>query len=75
LEKFFLVVLGSEVVMGASLLNNISTQFPLGEQGIGSDGFAGDIDTVEKRDGGFDFVGLFFFVASFYWQGSDFFWV
>jgi hypothetical protein len=63
------------MVMGFSLLNNVLSKCTLGQQSIGSDCFALDIDAVEEGDGNFYFVCLLFFFAPFYGQGSDFFWV
>jgi hypothetical protein len=34
-----------------------------------------DFNGIEERDGSLDFVCLFFLVAAFYFQCSDFFWV
>ena len=64
-----------EVIVRAALLNQIPGQFALGEQGIGRDGFALDVEGLQQRDSGFDFVGLFFLAATFYRQGAHFFWV
>jgi hypothetical protein len=47
----------------------------LGQQGIGGNIFALDIDGIQQRDGGFDFVGALEFIASRYGQGCHFFWV
>ena len=72
-EQLLLVVLGSKMIMRISLLD-VSGQ-SLGQQGIGSDGFSFDIEAIEERDGDFYFVCPFFFIASFYRQSADFFWV
>jgi len=61
-----LVVLGSEMVMCFSLLNDVSGKLTLSQQGIGGDGFAFYVYGLEEGDSGFDFVCPFFFVASFY---------
>lgn len=68
-----MVVLGSEMVMSVSLFNKIFGQSTLGQQGVGGDGFALNIEAIEEGDGGFNFVRLFFFVAPFYGQSADFF--
>ena len=47
----------------------------LGEEGVSSDGFAFDVDVVEKRGGRLDFVCALDLVRAFYGQGADFFWV
>lgn len=75
IKKCFLVALGSKMVMGLSFLNQISCQFTLSQQGIGGDSFSLDVNAVEQRDSDFNFIGLFFFVASFDGQSADFFWV
>jgi len=68
-------ILGSEMVMRASLLDDVFGQLALGQQGIGSDGFSHDIKAVEERYGNFYFVCPLFFIASFYRQGADFLWM
>jgi len=73
-KQLLLIVLGGEMVMRASL-PYISGQFALGQQGIGSDGFAFDIEAAEEGDGNFYFVCPFFLIAPFYRQTADFFWV
>lgn len=75
LEELFLVALGCEVVMCLSLLDDVCSQAALGEQGIGSDGLACDVQGVEEGDGDSDFVGLLYLVAAFHRQSADFFWV
>ena len=74
-KQLFLIAFDGEVVVRVALLNQIPGQFALGEQGIGADGFALDVEGLQQRDSGFDFVGLFLLVAVFYRQGSHFFWV
>lgn len=74
-KQVFLIGFDGEVVVRAALLNQIVGQFALGEQGIGGDGFVLDIDDLQQRNSGFDFVGLFFLVAALYRQGAHFFWV
>ncbi len=61
--------------MGVPILNQITGQLTLGQQGVGSDGFSLDVDGIEQGDDGFDFVGLFFLIAAFYRQCAHFFWV
>lgn len=74
-EEIFLIALGGEVVVGVALLDQIAGQFALGQQGIGGNGFAVDVDRIQQRDDGFDFVGLFFLIATGYGQRANFFWV
>jgi hypothetical protein len=75
LKKTGLVVFDGEVVMGVTLPDQVIGDMPLGQKGIGGNIFALDIDRIQQRDGGFDFVGALEFIASRYGQGSDFFWV
>ncbi len=63
-KPLFLIAFDGEVVVRAPILNPIAGQFALGQQGIGGDGFALDVDGLQQRDSGFDFVGLFFLVAT-----------
>ena len=69
-----LVVLGGEQVMRIALFDQVSGEITLGEQGIGGDGSALDVDGIEQRDGGLDFVGAFNFLVG-YGQSTYFFWV
>lgn len=48
-------------------------ELALGEQGVGGEGLAGDIQGVEERDHHPDLVGLLDLVAARYGQGADFF--
>ena len=54
------------MVMGVSFLNDIPGQIGLSQKRISSNGFSLNINSIEKGDGGLDFVCLFFPVASFY---------
>jgi hypothetical protein len=72
-KQLLLIAFDGEVVVRVALLNQILSQFALGEQGIGGDGFVLDIDDLQQWDGGFDFVGLFLLVAALYRQGAHFF--
>ena len=74
-EQVLLVTLDGEVVMRVALLNQIPGHFALGQQGVGGNGFAADVDGRQQRDGGLDFVGLLFLLAALYGQGAHFFWV
>ena len=75
LKKAGLVVFNAEVVMGVALADHVIGDLALGQQGIGGNIFALDIDGIQQRDGGFDFVGALELIASRYGQGADFFWV
>jgi hypothetical protein len=61
--------------VGVSLQHQIVGERALGQQGIGGDVFVVDIDGVEQRDGGLDFIGLLGLFIARYRQGADFFWV
>lgn len=74
-EKLFLVAFSGEMVMSLSFLDDIPGKRSLGQEGIGSNSFPLDFNGIEERDGSLDFVCLFFLVAAFYRQCSDFFWV
>ena len=74
-QPLFLIAFDGEVVMRVAFLDQIPGQLALGQQGVGGDGFPLDVDGIEQRDGGFDFVGLFFLVTAGYPQGAHFFWV
>jgi hypothetical protein len=45
----------------------------LGQQGIGGNIFALDIDGSQQGDGGLDFVGAFTLIVTVCGQGTDFF--
>ena len=75
MKKARLVVFDGEVVMGVTLADQVVGDVALGQQGIGGNIFALDIDGIQQRDGGFDFVGALELIASRYGQGADFFWV
>ena len=47
----------------------------LGQQGVGGDRLAGDVERLKDRDDHPDLIGLLDFVAAVYGQGADFFWV
>jgi hypothetical protein len=75
LKKTGLVVFDSEVVMGVALGDEVVGKVALGEKGIGGNIFVLNIDRIQQRDSGFDFVGAFELIARRYRQGADFFWV
>ena len=74
-EKSGLVAFDGEIVMRLALLDQILGEFTLGEQGIGGDVLARNIDGLQQRDGRLNLVGAFDFVPTFYGQGAHFFWV
>ncbi|MGH8475273.1 MAG: hypothetical protein ACRER2_05795 [Methylococcales bacterium] len=57
------------------MVEQIVGQLALGEQGVGRDGLAGQVEGPEERDDHPDLVGLLGLVAPVYGQGTDFFWV
>ena len=60
--------------MRVALLDQIIGDLMLGQEGIGGNIFALNIDGIQKRDGGLDFVGAFNLLVG-YRQGPYFFWV
>jgi len=73
-KKTGLVVFDGEVVMRFTLADQIVGDLALGQQGIGSNILALNIDGIQQRDGGFDFVGALNRLVG-YGQGAYFFWV
>jgi hypothetical protein len=62
--------------MGGAFDHQILGQFTLGQQGVGADVLVFEVDGIEQRNGGGDFVGLFDgFDITLYRQGANFFWV
>jgi hypothetical protein len=61
--------------MGLPLHRQIMGELALGQQGIGGDVLVFDIEGVEQRDGGLDFIGLLGVFITLYRQGANFFWV
>ena len=57
-----LIVLGDEQVVGTAL-DDIVGDLALGEQGVGGEGLAGELDCVEYREGHADLIGLLDLVA------------
>jgi hypothetical protein len=74
-EQLLLVAFDRKVIVGVALLDEVSGQFALGQQGVGRDGFAADVDGIKQGNGCLDLVGLFFLIAAGYRQGPHFFWV
>ena len=69
-----LVIFDGEDVMGV-VFQEILGEFALGEQGIGGDRLAGDIQRLKDRDDHPDLIGLLELISAVYGQGADFFWV
>jgi hypothetical protein len=61
--------------VSASFRDQIIGNFSLGQQGVGSDCFALNIDGVKQGDCGFDLIGALKFIAAIYREGTYFFWV
>ena len=74
MKKTGLVVFDGEVVMSFTLPDQIVGDLALGQQSIGGNLFALDIDGIKQRDGGLDFVGALNLLVG-YGQGTYFFWV
>ena len=68
-----LVLFDGEVVVGLAA-DEVLGDLPLGEQGIGGDVLALDVDGGKERDGHFDLVGPFGLLIG-YPQTPYFFWV
>jgi hypothetical protein len=75
LKKTGLVVFDGEVVMAVTLPDHVIGEVALGQKGIGGNIFVLNIDGIQQRDGGFDFVGALDLIAKRYRQGGYFFWV
>lgn len=73
-KKSGLVVFYGKVVMRMAFFDQVGGDFTLGQEGIGGNVFTLNIDGIQQRDGGFDFVGAFdrFIVRG---QCAYFFWV
>lgn len=67
-----LIVFDGEEVVGVAV-DEVARELALGQQGIGGEGFAGDVEGVDQRDEGADLVGLLDLVVAGYRQGADFF--
>lgn len=72
-QRWLIAFDGEQVVRLA--IDDVASQLALGQQGIGGEGFAGNLQRLEQRDEGADFVGLLGLVVAGYGQRADFFWV
>ena len=61
--------------MGGAFSDQVAGERALGKQGVGSDGLAGAVHTLEQGNEHPDLVGLFDRIGAVYGQSSDFFWV
>lgn len=75
LQQCGLVSFNGEMIMSLAVLDQVSGDLALGQQGISGNVFAFDIDWVKERYGGLDLVGAFEFVIAGFGQGTYFFWV
>jgi hypothetical protein len=73
LEQVRLIGFDREVIMGLSLGDQIGSEGALGQQGIGGDSLALQVDGIQQRGRRFDLVGALALVEPFYGQGPDFF--
>lgn len=69
-----LVALDGKQIMGLALLDQIGGERALGQQRVGGEGFAGEIQGGDQWDEGADLVGLFGGLVGS-GQQADFFWV
>ena len=72
-KELGLVGFDGEVVVCLPVVDQVGGELALGQQRIGGNLLALDIDGVEQRGGHFDFVGAFEFIIAFYRQSTDFF--
>jgi len=75
LKECGLVAFDREVVMGLTILDQVVGERALGQQGIGRDIFALDLDGIKQRDGHFDLVGLLYLFIAYDRESPHFFWV
>jgi hypothetical protein len=61
--------------VGTAFFDQVVGELALREQGIGGDGLAGDVHTLEQGNEHPDLVGLFDLIGAVYGQSGDFFWV
>ena len=69
-----LVVFDGEDIVGV-VFKDVVGERALGQQGVSGNGLAGDVQRLKHRDDHPDLIGLLDFVAAFYGQCSNFFWV
>lgn len=74
LKKSGLVIFDGEVVVGLACYYHIVGNLALGQQGIGGNILALNVDGIQKRYGGFDFVGTLNLLVGDR-QCAYFFWV
>lgn len=74
-EESFLISFDDEVIMGVTVGDDVVGEFALSQEGIGGQIFVLEVEGVEQRDSGFDFVGSFEFLVVLGGEGSHFFWV
>ena len=67
-----LVVFDGEDVVGV-VVDQVFGELALGQQRVGGDGLAGDVEGFQQRDDPPDLVGLLDLIGAAYGQGADFF--
>ena len=72
-KKCGLVSFDGEVVMGLTFSDQVVGELALGQEGIGGNVFALDIDGIKERDGHLDLVGVLDLFITFYGQEATFF--
>lgn len=75
MQQCGLVSFDDEMIMSLAILDQVSGDLALGQQGISGNVFTFDIDWVKERYGGLDLVGAFEFIIAGFGQGTYFFWV
>ncbi len=67
-----LVVFDGEDVVGV-VVDQVFGELALGQQRVGGDSLAGDVEGFQQRDDPPDLVGLLDLIGAAYGQGADFF--
>jgi hypothetical protein len=73
-EESGLVSFDGKMIMSLALPDQVIGYLALGQQSIGSNILALNIDGIQQWDGHLNLVGTFDFFIVFYRQGTDFFW-
>jgi hypothetical protein len=73
LKECGLVLFNGEVIVCLTLLNQVVGDMALGQEGIGGDILALDIDGIKEGDSRFDLVSAFEIFSPFYREGPHFF--
>lgn len=70
-----LVCFDDEMIVGLTVFHQIACKIALGQEGVGGNHFALDVDSVKERGGRFDLVGSLELLIAFFGEGAYFFWV